>query len=85
MNAYSTGKGAFPASSVVADDKAMTLTVKMENPTADWPAIVSHSVFSPIPTSMVGASEKVDNVLEVVLVKSILNTCDENDYIEVET
>jgi peptide/nickel transport system substrate-binding protein/oligopeptide transport system substrate-binding protein len=33
MNAYSTGKGAFPSSSVVADDKAMTLTVKMENPT----------------------------------------------------
>ena len=60
MNAYSTGKGAFPASSVVADDKAMTLTVKMDNPTADWPAIVSHSVFSPIPTSMVGASEKVE-------------------------
>jgi ABC-type oligopeptide transport system substrate-binding subunit len=60
MNAYSTGKGAFPASSVVADDKAMTLTVKMENPTADWPAIVSHSVFSPIPTSMIGASEKVE-------------------------
>jgi len=60
MNAYSTGKGAFPASSVVADDKAMTLTVKMDNPTADWPAIVSHSVFSPIPTSMIGASEKVE-------------------------
>jgi len=60
MNAYSTGKGAFPASSVVADDKAMTLTVKMENPTADWPAIVSHSVFSPIPTTMIGASDKVE-------------------------
>ena len=60
MNAYSTGKGAFPSSSVVADDKAMTLTVKMENPTADWPSIVGHSVFSPIPTSMVGASDKVE-------------------------
>ena len=60
MSAYSTGKGPFPSSSVVADDKAMTLTVKMENPTADWPAIVSHSVFSPIPTSMVGASDKVE-------------------------
>jgi ABC-type oligopeptide transport system substrate-binding subunit len=38
----------------------MTLTVKMDNPTADWPAIVSHSVFSPIPTTMVGANEKVE-------------------------
>ena len=60
MSAYSTGKGPFPASSVVADDKALTLTVKMENPTADWPAIVGHSVFSPIPTTMVGASDKVE-------------------------
>jgi len=60
MNAYSTGKGAFPASSVVANDAAMTLTVKMENPTADWPSIAGHSVFSPIPTSMVGASDKVE-------------------------
>ena len=60
MNAYSTGKGAWPTSSVVADDKAMTLTVKMENPTADWPSIVGHSVFSPIPTTMVGASDKVE-------------------------
>jgi oligopeptide transport system substrate-binding protein len=60
MSAYSTGKGAFPSSSVVADDKALTLTIKMENPTADWPAIVGHSVFSPIPTTMVGASDKVE-------------------------
>jgi ABC-type oligopeptide transport system substrate-binding subunit len=60
MSAYSTGKGPFPASSVVADDKALTLTIKMENPTADWPAIVGHSVFSPIPTTMVGASDKVE-------------------------
>ena len=60
MSAYSTGKGPFPSSSVVADDKALTLTVKMENPTADWPAIVGHSVFSPIPTTMVGASDKVE-------------------------
>ena len=60
MNAYSTGKGAWPSSSVVADDAAMTLTVVMENPTADWPSIVGHSVFSPIPTSMIGASAKVE-------------------------
>jgi oligopeptide transport system substrate-binding protein len=60
MNAYSTGKGAWPSSSVVADDAAMTLTVVMDNPTADWPSIVGHSVFSPIPTSMIGASSKVE-------------------------
>jgi len=60
MNAYSTGKGAWPTASVVADDKALTLTVKMQDPTADWPSIVGHSVFSPIPTSMIGASGKVE-------------------------
>jgi len=60
MAAYSGGKGAWPADSVVADDSAMTLTVKMEGPTADWPSIVGHSVFSPIPTAMVGASAKVE-------------------------
>ena len=60
MNAYSTGKGAWPSSSVVADDAALTLTVVMANPTADWPSIVGHTVFSPIPTSMVGASSKVE-------------------------
>ena len=60
MNAYSTGKGPWPSSSVVADDAALTLTVVMENPTADWPSIAGHTVFSPIPTSMVGASSKVE-------------------------
>ncbi len=60
MEAYNTGKGSFPSSSVVADDKAMTLVVKMVNPTADWPSIVGHSVFSPIPASMASASDKVE-------------------------
>ena len=60
MNAYSTGKGPWPSSSVVADDAALTLTVVMENPTADWPSIAGHTVFSPIPTSMIGASSKVE-------------------------
>ena len=60
MNKYSTGKGPWPSSSVVADDAAMTLTVVMASPTADWPSIANHSVFSPIPTSMVGASAKVE-------------------------
>ena len=60
MEAYNTGKGAFPTSSVIADDKAMTLTVKMVDPTADWPSIVGHSVFSPIPTTMASATSKVE-------------------------
>ena len=60
MNAYSTGKGSWPSSSVVADDAAMTLTVVMANVTVDWPSIVGHTVFSPIPDSMVGASSKVE-------------------------
>jgi ABC-type oligopeptide transport system substrate-binding subunit len=60
MEAYNTGKGSFPSSSVVADDKAMTLVVKMVNPTADWPSIVGHSVFSPVPASMASASDKVE-------------------------
>ena len=60
MNAYSSGKGAWPASSVVADDKAMTLTTKMEGPTPDWPAIVGHSVFSPMPKAMATADAKIE-------------------------
>ena len=60
MNAYSTGKGPWPAASVVADDKAMTLTVKMQDPTPDWPSIVGHSVFSPMPKAMATADGKVE-------------------------
>ena len=60
MEEYNSGKGAWPSTSVVADDSAMTLTIKMVNPTADWPSIVGHSVFSPVPTSMASASSKVE-------------------------
>ena len=60
MEEYNGGKGTFPTSNIVANDAAMTLTVKMVSPTTDWPAIVSHSVFSPIPKSMEGASAKVE-------------------------
>ncbi len=60
MEDYNTGKGSFPTASVVANDTARTLTVKMVSATTDWPAIVSHSVFSPIPKSMEGASAKVE-------------------------
>ena len=60
MEDYNSGKGAWPSASVVANDSALTLTVKMVNPTADWPSIVGHSVFSPVPTSMASASNKVE-------------------------
>ena len=59
MEAYNTGKGAFPASSVVAND-ANTLTVKMVDVTTDFPSIAGHSVFSPIPSSMNSADGKVE-------------------------
>lgn len=35
-------------SGIVADDEAMTLTVTLSAPNADFPAIVTHSTFSPI-------------------------------------
>jgi len=36
-------------SSITADDKAMTLKVTLEAPQADFPAIVSHPFFGPLP------------------------------------
>ena len=60
MEDYNNGKAPFPSTSVVANDLALTLTVKMVDPTADWPSIVGHSVFSPVPTSMAAASGKVE-------------------------
>ena len=59
MENYNSGK-AWPSDSVVANDSAMTLTVKMVNPTADWPSIVGHSVFSPVPTTLASANGKVE-------------------------
>ena len=60
MEDYNNGKAAFPASSVVANDTAMTLTVKMVSATVDWPSIASHTVFSPIPKSMENAPSTVE-------------------------
>ncbi len=40
---------------VVADDEAMTLTVRLEYPYSIFPATVSHLVFSPVPRSEVEA------------------------------
>ncbi len=36
-------------SGVVADDEAMTLTVDMNQPYADFPSVASHIIFSPMP------------------------------------
>ena len=36
-------------SGVTADDEAMTLTVKLAQPYADFAAVVSHIIFSPVP------------------------------------
>lgn len=39
--------------SIKADDEAMTLTVTLEAPEADFPAIVSHPFFAPLPEKVV--------------------------------
>jgi oligopeptide transport system substrate-binding protein len=39
--------------SVVADDNAMTLKVTLESPQADFPAIVTHPFFAPLPEKLV--------------------------------
>ena len=60
MEDYNNGKGAFPTSSYVADDKKMTLTIKMVNTTVDFPSIAQHTVFSPLPKSMDNAPANVE-------------------------
>ena len=40
-------------SSIVADDTAMTLKVTLEAPFADFPAVVSHTFFMPLPEKVV--------------------------------
>ena len=40
---------------IVADDTAMTLTVTLEKPNADFAAIVSHTFFAPLPEKLVKA------------------------------
>lgn len=59
FQAWNEGKGPKPTS-VVADDKKMTLTVTLTNPFLGFPAIASHPVFSPLPKSMEGADAKVE-------------------------
>ena len=41
---------------VVADDDAMTLTVSLDAPLSDFPAVVSHTVFSPMPEEALSAT-----------------------------
>jgi ABC-type oligopeptide transport system substrate-binding subunit len=40
-------------SSIMADDNAMTLKVILESPFADFPAVVSHTFFMPLPEKLV--------------------------------
>jgi ABC-type oligopeptide transport system substrate-binding subunit len=44
-------------SGVTADDEAMTLTVKLAQPYADFAAVVSHIIFSPVPEKVVAELE----------------------------
>ena len=53
-------KTATSISGIVADDKAMTLTITLTIPFGGFPAIASHPVYSPIPTSMANADLKVE-------------------------
>ena len=53
-------KTATALSGVVADDKAMTLTVTLTIPFGGFPAIASHPVYSPIPKAMATADLKVE-------------------------
>lgn len=39
-------------SGLTADDEAMTFTVELESPFWDWPAVVSHPVFAPMPEAV---------------------------------
>jgi len=53
-------KTATTLSGVVANDKALTLTVTLTIPFGGYPAIASHPVYSPIPKSMATADVKVE-------------------------
>ena len=47
------GQGHQPRLSIVADDTAMTLKVTLEQPYADFPAVVTHTFFMPLPEKVV--------------------------------
>lgn len=59
FEAWNTGKGPAPTS-VVANDKANTLTVSLNIPFSGFPAVASHPVFSPVPKAMWTADGKVE-------------------------
>jgi oligopeptide transport system substrate-binding protein len=56
---WNTGKGPVPTS-VVANDKANTLTVSLKIAFSGFPAVASHTVFAPIPKTMYEADGKVE-------------------------
>lgn len=43
-------------SGLEADDEANTLTVTLADPLSDWPAVVTHTVFSPVPEEAYSAT-----------------------------
>ena len=53
-------KGGATPTSVVPNDKALTLTVTLKEAFLGFPAIASHPVFSPIPKSMYNSGTKVE-------------------------
>ncbi len=53
--AYSEGE-AEEISGVVANDDENTLVVTLADPLSDWPAVVSHTVFSPVPEEAYSAT-----------------------------
>ena len=56
---WNEGTGPKPTS-VVANDKALTLTVNLAKAYLGFPTVASHPVFSPLPKSMEGADVKIE-------------------------
>jgi oligopeptide transport system substrate-binding protein len=65
FEAWNSGKGPAPTS-VVADDKKMTLTVTMAKPYLGFPEVASHPVFSPMPKSAQGADGKLEETTKLI-------------------
>jgi oligopeptide transport system substrate-binding protein len=59
FQAWNEGKGPKPTS-VVADDKKNTLTIKMAKPYLGAPEVLSHPVFSPLPKAAWNADGKLE-------------------------
>ena len=59
FQAWNEGKGPKPTS-LVADDKKMTLTVTLASAFQGFPEIASHPVFSPMPKALEGSDAKIE-------------------------